>query len=235
MTYVVEYWDDRAAEVALRQLSGRSVAAVRFECTFEPSIAVRLVSDSVDWSVPPPLTGRSLPPPQTSHVASSKTSTKVEESAPLERCGGSSVPLSPPDRAEVQASLLEPAPRLVTYEEPSMTPTAARRAPTTRVLGANASARLETTARSHARATPERNPSFDAQSESSSVRTGRGGSRLPAEYGLVRDDKIPLGNMINFARIEQGARSRSWCRQPGYGRGLTVGVLWQVLIAVRPS
>lgn len=41
MTFGVEYWDDRAAEAALKQLGGRRTGAVRLECTFEPSIAVR--------------------------------------------------------------------------------------------------------------------------------------------------------------------------------------------------
>lgn len=51
----------------------------------------------------------------------------------------------------------------------------------------------------------QRDTALDTRSEVSSIRTVRGGSRLPAEYGLVRDDKIPLANMINFARIERGA------------------------------
>lgn len=41
--YVVEYWDDRAAERAYQSLKGREEVGIRFDCSFEPSVAVRIL------------------------------------------------------------------------------------------------------------------------------------------------------------------------------------------------
>jgi hypothetical protein len=39
--HVVEYWDEQAAETAMKVLSGRESGGAKFGCSFEPKIAVR--------------------------------------------------------------------------------------------------------------------------------------------------------------------------------------------------
>lgn len=204
--HVVEYWDDHAAETAMKVLSGRESGGARFGCSFEPKIAVRYanvsaLTECLADNVPPPTAQSTTPLAwQSTQLSDPRPRAAGHESSPMRERepapqGRPSQQTPPrwqtrtfdaygtvtPSPSPHKHSLLRSEVPLDEYRFP---PEPRRQTSTPagspiRALGRGT--------RSPGNAQPD-----------------RPGTRLPSEYGLVRDDKIPVGNMLNFERIERG-------------------------------
>ncbi|KWU45961.1 hypothetical protein RHOSPDRAFT_32439 [Rhodotorula sp. JG-1b] len=186
--HVVEYWDDHAAETAMKVLSGRESGGAKFGCSFEPKIAS---TTPLAWQS----TQLSEHRPRAAGHESSPT--RERESAPQGQLFQQTPPrwqtrtfdaygTVTPSPSPHKHSLLRSEVPLDEYRFPP-----APRRPTSTPAGSPIRA-LGGGTRSPGNAQP-----------------GRPGTRLPSEFGLVRDDKIPVGNMLNFERIERGLDVRT--------------------------
>ncbi|GAA6016028.1 hypothetical protein JCM8202_005385 [Rhodotorula sphaerocarpa] len=182
---VVEFWDDRAAETAKKLLSGAESGGTRFGCSFEPSIASTVAPP---WHILAPAV------PTTARATNDKSLASLTSSL-------KKLPTGPNAKPVEAAGCFHQrnAPELLT---PSPSPEKARKEPKANTPGKGSPlARTSIQGRLGTACSPP--------TRGINTRQDRARPRLPAEYGLVRDDKIPLNNMLNFDRIEQGLDIRT--------------------------
>lgn len=212
--HVVEYWDDHAAETASKVLSGRESGGAKFGCSFEPKIAVRSrrvfphSSKALLTTFRLPLRQSTTPlawqstqlsEPRPRAAGHESSPTREREPAPQGQPSQQTPPrwqtrtfdaygTVTPSPSPHKHSLLRSEVPLDEYGFPPepRRPTSTPAGSPIRPLGGGT-----------------RSPG-DAQ-------PGRPSTRLPSEYGLVRDDKIPVGNMLNFERIERGTCTSCRC------------------------
>ncbi|GAA5993076.1 hypothetical protein JCM10908_003092 [Rhodotorula pacifica] len=201
--HIVEYWDDRAAETAMNVLAGRESGGARFGCSFEPKIAS---TSTLAWESAGAAQAE-LPAAGVGSTSSARVSTQA--------AAQTEAPQYTPSRWRTRAlpsqDIITPSPSphkglpyrsegpLDEYRFPPLPRSAA------------ASAAIGDSPSTHtppgAAISPSR--SLGKGKSPGFAQPGRPGARLPAEYGLVRDDKIPAGNMLNFDRIERGLDVRT--------------------------
>ncbi|GAA5867085.1 hypothetical protein JCM3774_004388 [Rhodotorula dairenensis] len=187
--HVVEYWDDRAAETAMSILAGRESGGAKFGCTFEPNIA----STS-------PLAWEFAFEPQVKPYSAAAVD---EPRSGLER--------EPPAQAQ-NAQSSPPLWRTKTFEAlGTITPRASPHKPTPDEAEVPLKDYRFPPQPRRSPGTPAGSPTrgLERGKAPRTAQPGRPGARLPSEYGLVRDDKIPVGNMLNFDRIERGLDVRT--------------------------
>ncbi|GEM10536.1 meiosis protein Mei2 [Rhodotorula toruloides] len=214
--HVVEYWDDRAAQTACQRLDGKHVGGARFGCSFEPAVASL---DLPDWAE---LTD-DVPHNSASPVDSFFTPPVVQSSAPVSAASPSgrttvSVPPTPaqtpftpfvphapfssgikPFSRPASAGLAAASMSGMVYQStPSPLPTFQRYSPAPSPVAQPPSCahQAEYDTPPHKKATPPL-PRLD------------GKSRVGRDFGIVRDDKIPSGNVLVFERIERGIDMRT--------------------------
>ncbi|KAG0663704.1 hypothetical protein C6P46_002273 [Rhodotorula mucilaginosa] len=187
--HVVEYWDEQAAETAMKVLSGRESGGAKFGCSFEPKIAS---TTPLAWQ------STQLPGPRPRAAGHEWSPARERESTPQEQGPHQTPPrwqttafdayvTVTPSPSPHKHSLLRSEVPLDEYRFPPQP-----RGPNSTPAGSPIRALGGGGTRSPGNAQP-----------------GRPGTRLPSEYGLVRDDKIPVGNMVNFDRIERGLDVRT--------------------------
>ncbi|GAA6016326.1 hypothetical protein JCM11491_006816 [Sporobolomyces phaffii] len=244
--HVVEFFDDRSAEKALRGLGGTQRNGVSYDCSFEPSSSDLPPPSPFDFAaIPSPQLPRSTahfapvtspfdafsptltpttPPQFASALSSSFASFPQARSFPspsIWQDGGSwhshrqqlnsspwfdSVPRSPRQSASFGIGQLFAEPR---FDQPSLHRSALSSPP---LSPQSASFRpgpstsyvfppiLPTTR-------PLNEPRSPSDQQASATLSPR--NRLPPSFGIVRDDRIPVGNVINYERIEQGLEVRT--------------------------
>ena len=240
--HVVEYWDDRAAERAHEVLDGREQGGARFECSFEPGVAVRPSSPSRASRRRRPDSrslsrSQSTDSPSWTTTATSTTSQNVAE--PLD-------PFLPPTPAATPRSTTSFDRAYLSSPAPSSTfsfGSAALAKPFTSSVAPSqphwTASRPPVTPAGFLRLNPSSPPPPPQQHQQQSLFTSstqprpstastastvfadgpRALATLPAwpakhrshigqEYGIVRDDRIPASNVLNFERIERGASAR---------------------------
>lgn len=209
--HIVEYWDDHAAETAMKVLSGRESGGAKFGCSFEPKIAVRSrrvfshLSDVL-------LTTSHLPPLKSTTPLAWQSTQRPDR--PARAAGPESSPAPEREPAPHSQPSQQTPPRWQTRAFDAygtVTPSPSPHKPS--LLRSEISLEEYRFPPQPRRPilTPAGSPirALGGEAKSpGSAQPGRPGSRLPSEYGLVRDDKIPVGNMLNFDRIERGTNSR---------------------------
>ncbi|BGP42070.1 hypothetical protein JCM10449v2_006072 [Rhodotorula kratochvilovae] len=233
--HVVEYWDDRSAEQAYKVLKGRETGGARFDCSFEPVVAS---TDLPAWTQSSTTPSTSAAAPAASLFPPTPAATPLAPSPPLAEYfsplaqpfafepGGlptprgafaghlpplaftadteqrrfdppasNARPFPPPDiqfgsqqyqshpappHAPIAPAGLTPFPPA----PPSTFPFAPTPAPTAAAFESLSAAAA---------------PSWSAKRR----------SRVGQDYGIVRDDRIPAGNVLNFERIERGLDVRT--------------------------
>ncbi|GAA5945122.1 hypothetical protein JCM3775_000915 [Rhodotorula graminis] len=219
--HVVEYWDDRAAERAHDVLDGREQGGARFECSFEPDVAS---TDPPSWTTtatattsknvaapldpffpPTPVaTPRSttsfdlayLSPPAPSSSFSFSSAAFAEpftpSSAPgssLSRWTTSRPPVEPAGFLHLGPSS-PPPPPLYHQQHSSFTSS---------VHPLPSSTSAPSTAIAVGPRVAATRPAWPVKHR----------SHVGQEYGIVRDDRIPASNVLNFERIERGLDVRT--------------------------
>ncbi|GAA5940693.1 uncharacterized protein JCM15063_006328 [Sporobolomyces koalae] len=209
--HVVEFFDDRAAEKACRALNGATRGGFCCHCTFEanatateppqanvetrscsvPSSDVRVFSPFSPAPSPIPFSDwnefEGSPFPMAQYADSASTFSYHERplspaESPVARSFKPHVTTLP--RAPLSPPL-SPAVWTGTFTSPLARPTSP-------IFSTFSFASSASSPFQHAAASPR----LPAQ-------------RLPPNFGIVRDDKIPLGNVINYERIEQGFEVRT--------------------------
>ncbi|GAA5897236.1 uncharacterized protein JCM6883_006627 [Sporobolomyces salmoneus] len=250
--YLVEYFDDRAAEKAFKGLDGKNVEGKIYRCSFEPSVTstespplpdLNLSSPSPPlepshsfrpfdpFSVtPPPLFstrstfsnsytggGGTLTFSPQSHFASPQGFPSnslwpgADTSFPSYRLNPSASPSTSIDRDAFDrqgrfgssSRNLDP---FSSYGTVPLSPPFSPRARTDSFPRKPSPSSLPLTSNQpdHSHQTAQHSAS------GSGMGIGMGSkSRLPPTFGIVRDDRIPVGNVINYERIEQGLEVRT--------------------------
>ncbi|GAA5889359.1 hypothetical protein JCM6882_000720 [Rhodosporidiobolus microsporus] len=226
---VVEYWDDRSAHTAREVLDGRESGGARFGCSFEPTVA-SIVLESTE-ALPlqlSPVAPNSLFP-STSSFRSAPPFTAVASSSTV---SPGHLPFSPPMSPAYspygiaspppiqQAQPLSPRDVNTFYAQQSMGPQGvlyipsnsshASPVPASPHSAAFFASPTTTFASSSPQASSPHCGTFPPSATSGSSRNkGKHRSKLSEEFGIVRDDKIPTGNVLNFERIEKGLDMRT--------------------------
>ncbi|GAA6046187.1 hypothetical protein NBRC10513_002181 [Rhodotorula toruloides] len=212
--HVVEYWDDRAAQTACQRLDGKQSGGARFGCSFEPAVASldlpdwaelttapnNSTSPSDNFFTPPfvPTRPSNFPAAPASWIPPSAIPTpsqtpQVAQFVPHDPFASGFAPSRP-----ASAILAAPSTTGMVYQPtPSPIPSFQYSAAPSPVAQPSASAGpAEHDIPPHKQATPPL-PRLERK------------SRVGRDFGIVRDDKIPSGNVLVFERIERGIDMRT--------------------------
>ncbi|GJN92514.1 hypothetical protein Rhopal_005544-T1 [Rhodotorula paludigena] len=210
--YVVEYWDDRAAERAYQSLKGREEVGIRFDCSFEPTVAsIELPTTSGTHDEYPAgrFSSREHNPLSPSPVpyfdnrsAPNTSSLPAEIIQPLAPTLGQSVATAAPALSYPPTPLLNPAFDPFAPSRPSSSADSPRE-PFSPVAPAGL---LHFAPRPSAAPFQPQPVAVDPRAQS---HQGGGAGSARQNYGIVRDDRIPSGNVLNFERIERGLDLRT--------------------------
>ncbi|GAA5913015.1 hypothetical protein JCM8208_005667 [Rhodotorula glutinis] len=221
--HVVEYWDDRAAERAHEILDGREQGGARFECSFEPNVAS---TDPPSWTTtatattsknvvapldpffpPTPVaTPRSttsfdlayLSPPAPASTFSFGSAALAKPFTP------STAPVSAQSQSRWTASFLPPVgPAGFLHLGPASPPPSQRHQQQSSLASSVQPGTVTASTTSTALAD---GPRAAASLPAWPVKHR---SHIGQEYGIVRDDRIPASNVLNFERIERGLDVRT--------------------------
>ncbi|GAA5989202.1 hypothetical protein JCM5350_007330 [Sporobolomyces pararoseus] len=228
--HLVEFFDDRDAEKAFRGIDGTSRNGLSYSCSFEPTVTSTELPPRSTKTLPnlPPLFGSqpssaaslfvtfdpfsSSPPPSVSpQVSSSFREQRSSVFSARPRYGSSQRAHS--DSIWQPVSVLEGQQAQSYYTPWSTIESGASSAgPFGSTFARSSSNSGQVPSFSHSFASPT-SPTTSAfqTTEDPVTRQDHPGSktRLPPTFGIVRDDRIPLGNVINYERIEQGLEVRT--------------------------
>ncbi|GAA6056748.1 hypothetical protein JCM3770_005877 [Rhodotorula araucariae] len=212
--HVVEYWDDRSAQQAYKSLKGCETGGARFDCSFEPVVAS---TDLPTWtqSAATP-SGRSVAP-AASLFPPTPVATPIAPSPPF---ASSFTPIVEPwqSASHTYAPALRSAAAVV--DEIGFDPLfsdARTVAPADSHFGsqqhhadpapppASTAAPIDL----HHFPPPHSNCAVPPTQSSAPSWCAIRRSRIGQDYGIVRDDRIPAGNLLNFQRIERGLDVRT--------------------------
>ncbi|GAA5846981.1 hypothetical protein JCM9279_006979 [Rhodotorula babjevae] len=222
--HVVEYWDDRAAERAHEVLDGREQGGARFECSFEPAVAS---TDPPSWTTTATATTAQnvaapldlFVPPTPSATPRSTTSFDLgylSPSAPSSTFSFGSAafakPFTPstaparapaPPQSRWTAPLPPVAPAGFLHLDPtSPLPQQYQQQPSLFASSVQPRSSTASTASTGLADGPRAAASLPAWPV-------KHRSHIGQEYGIVRDDRIPASNVLNFERIERGLDVRT--------------------------
>ncbi|BGO93738.1 hypothetical protein NBRC10512_006618 [Rhodotorula toruloides] len=212
--HVVEYWDDRAAQTACQRLDGKHAGGARFGCSFEPAVAS---VDLPDWAELTTAPNNSASPIDSFFTPPFvPTGSSSHAAAPASWTPPSAIPTPAQTPRIAQFAPHDPfvsgfapsRPAYAGHAAPSMTGMVYKPTPSP-IPSFQYSPDPSPAAQPAPSADPAEYDIPPHKQASPPLSRLERKSRVGRDFGIVRDDKIPSGNVLVFERIERGIDMRT--------------------------